>query len=77
MQHRHRLGVVLLLALLLLGCKADQAFTVAARQAYDATIPEWIAYVDADASLTKEQRDRRHRTAELWSAAIAAREVSK
>jgi hypothetical protein len=50
------------------GCATtlDGAFARADRATYDAVAPEYAAYVAGDPKLTAEQRERRHRTVELW-----------
>ena len=56
------------LALSSTGCATtlDEAYARADRATFDAVAPEYAAYVAGDPKLTVEQRERRHRTVELW-----------
>jgi nicotinamidase-related amidase len=55
--------LVPLLVLALAGCCLD---TKALEQVRDAIAPEYLAYVNADASKTQDEKDRRARTVQAW-----------
>ncbi len=64
--------------LLLTSCVSpDPTFVRAARDFHDAVAPEYVAYVQADAALTPEQRALRLATVARFVAAISSREVAK
>lgn len=79
---RNRFGLFLLLTLCLLllpSCAAgpDPTFVAASRATHDAVAPEYRRYVDADQTLTPEQRTRRHASIDRWNEAITSREVRR
>ena len=57
-----------LLAVSLSGCAANVPadWVAADRATYNAVAPEHAAYVDADSTLTLEQKQRRHNTLDTW-----------
>jgi len=58
------------LTLVLSGCGLDAAWVKAARETHDVVAPAHRAYVNADASLTADQKARRHRLLDSWGARI-------
>lgn len=59
--------LLLLVLCLLAGCNLGLE---ADRATYDAIAPEYVAYVDSDATLTPEQKERRHETVRSWEAKL-------
>lgn len=51
-------------------CAPLEGYAKADALTKDVVAPEWLRYVDADATLTADQKARRHRTAESWEARI-------
>jgi len=71
MKRRRQAALFLpLLLLTLFGCQPAALHLEADRLTYDAVAPEYLQYVDADPRLDDEQRARRRRTVEAWSARL-------
>lgn len=68
----------LVLALLVLAflpaCATDPTLVVASRNFYLAVSPEYALYVEADPTLTREQKDRRYETIRLFDETLRVRE---
>lgn len=82
MRSRNRCVLFLLLVFALLvlpSCTGgpDPTFTAASRATHDAIAPEYLGYVDADPTLSPEQRTRRHASIDRWREAIESREVRR
>lgn len=82
MKAMRRFGLLLLLVVALLvlpSCAAgpDPTFVAASRATHDAIAPEYLGYVDADPTLSTEQRTRRHASIDRWREAIESREVRR
>jgi hypothetical protein len=72
------LGVLVALAASLLGCSTpDGAARNAAIAYHDATAAEYLAYVDADATLSPEQRDRRRLAVDTFGAWVAQQRAQR
>lgn len=71
--------LILCAGLLLGACTtASDTYVKADRATYDAIVPDYINYVQADNGLTQEQKDRRMRLVWSWQKRIEAAEgVSK
>lgn len=70
-----RARILLLAAALALGlsaCATSERYADADRQTYEAVAPELEAYIEADAHLTPEQRERRRALLRSWKARIDA-----
>jgi hypothetical protein len=70
-----------LLFLSLAGCPAltasvPDAWVKADRARKNAVAPEYLQYVDADANLDEQQKQRRHNTIDAWEMDLAQHEQS-
>jgi len=60
--------VVLALVLACAGCSTPASYRTADRSRFEVIGPEYDRYVDADAGLSPEQKERRHRLTRAWDA---------
>lgn len=69
-------AAVALASLLVLGsCAPSQVYIRAERSIYDAVAPEYQRYVEQDAQLADDQKERRVRTVTRWRELIEAAEA--
>ena len=55
-------------------CTPTHVYLAADRATFDAVAPEYRAYVEADAALSAEQKQRRFRTVDTWQSRVEAAE---
>lgn len=60
--------VGLALVLACAGCSTPASYRTADRSRFEVIAPEYNRYVDADTSLSPEQKERRHRLTRAWDA---------
>jgi len=60
--------VGLALVLACAGCSTPASYRTADRSRFEVIGPEYDRYVDADAGLSPEQKERRHRLTRAWDA---------
>jgi starvation-inducible outer membrane lipoprotein len=66
--------LAILLLLLLSACTSTPHFVAASRATYDAIAPEYLAYIEDDASLAEASKQIRRNTMARWREAIEAEE---
>lgn len=55
---------------------APESWVRADRATHDAIAPEYVEYVDKDATLDQAGKDRRHRTVQTWETRISEHEAT-
>lgn len=66
--------LALLVLAFLPACATDPTLVVASRNFYLAVSPEYALYVEADPTLTREQKDSRYATIRLFDETLRVRE---
>lgn len=77
MKSRTRCGAIGAFLVLMSCNSTPEAFVAGERAVHDAIAPEYLEYVEADATLSAESKQRRKNTVARWDESLRAQEKQR